>query len=595
MHPSNPIIRRRIQKSGSKSAFYIDGQPKSQKDVKALAESFSIQINNLCQFLPQDRVVEFAKMDAVETLGVTLRAAASSQMVQWHEDLKHLRSEEKETEVRQQNEQNHLKTLQAKQTVERAEVDRYNQRQDLVAKKRALENYRPIITAKTLKRRYDDLKDGIRSKKVELQQYEADTEPARLAEEDMKAYRDDIQRCANNRKGRFEAKKRVVAELSRDIDNNQKSFGKDLLEIDTIKQSEKTRKSDVRRLENEIINLEHELENENVDFDQASFTARLAELRTKKSKADREKSAFLNELNMIRAATHRQSEALQAKVNEKEHLNSRTGRQESLLSKLSQDTSRGWVWLKENMHTLSLKDKVYGPPIIECSVPDPKYADAVEALLGSTEFMAITCTNSADAQVIQNKLVGKTEAGGLGLQHIAIRTIPNPLSAYRSLVISEELSNVGFQGVLSDFIEGPSAVLAMLCDMAKIHRTAFAPRDLNTEQYAALQQYNSKQEFQAQVRKWVAGRVVYTSQGRAEYGLDSTNSRQIKKAQWFTGQPVATAELLQVEEAITTLKREIAEQKSSHDEKKKEYERANQEQINVENERVRSKCHRCRC
>ena len=592
MHSSNPIIRRRIQKAGSKSAFYINGQPKSQKDVKALAESFSIQINNLCQFLPQDRVVEFAKMDAVETLGVTLRAAASSQMVQWHEDLKQLRSEEKEAELKHHNEQNHLKTLQAKQSVERTEVDRYNQRQDLVVRKKALENYRPIITAKTLKKQYDDLKSEIRSKKVELQRFQADTEPARLAEEDMKRYRNDVQRIANNRKGAYETKRRAVGELSREIEDKQKNSGKDQFEIDAIKQSEKKRKLDAKRIENEIINLQHELENDVVEFDQASFTARLAEIRTKKSKADREKSAILNELNAIRTATLRQSDALKTKVSEKEHLNSRTGQQESLLAKLSQDTFKGWTWLKANMNTLSLRDKIYGPPIVECSVPDPKYADAVETLLGSTEFMAITCTNSADAQVIQNKLVGRTEAGGLGLQQISIRTIPNPLSSYKPLVISQELANVGFEGVMSDFIKGPEAVLAMLCDVSKIHKTAFAPKDLTNEQYAALQQYNGRQDLPTQVRKWVAGRVVYTSVGRAEYGLDTTRTNQVKKAQWFTGQPMATAELLQAEEAIQTLTSEIAEQKKLHVAKTDELKLADSELNDIEAERVRS-MYRC--
>ncbi|EDN08568.1 hypothetical protein HCAG_05067 [Histoplasma mississippiense (nom. inval.)] len=94
-HRENPVIRRTIVRKGNKSTFTINGKPSSKASVLELAKSFSIQIDNLCQFLPQDKVAEFAALSPIELLHSTQRAAAGPQMLQWHEDLKSLRAEQK--------------------------------------------------------------------------------------------------------------------------------------------------------------------------------------------------------------------------------------------------------------------------------------------------------------------------------------------------------------------------------------------------------------------------------------------------------------------------------------------------------------------
>lgn len=40
----------------------IIGETKSQKEVMNAISSLNIQVDNLCQFLPQDKVAEFAQV-----------------------------------------------------------------------------------------------------------------------------------------------------------------------------------------------------------------------------------------------------------------------------------------------------------------------------------------------------------------------------------------------------------------------------------------------------------------------------------------------------------------------------------------------------
>eukprot|EP00897_Mesotaenium_endlicherianum_P004315 jgi/Mesen1/3911/ME000208S02919 len=70
----------------NKSVWSINGVTKIKEDVKRLCQEYDIQIGNLTQFLPQDRVTEFAKMTPVELLRETEKAV-DERLHKQHEEL----------------------------------------------------------------------------------------------------------------------------------------------------------------------------------------------------------------------------------------------------------------------------------------------------------------------------------------------------------------------------------------------------------------------------------------------------------------------------------------------------------------------------
>ena len=178
----NPVVRRMIRKEDNKSIFWINGKQASKTAVLELCKKFSIQIDNLCQFLPQDRVVEFAKMTDVDRLRETQRAAAPPHMVAWHDQLKELRAEEKGLETNQLNERRHLESLEKQQARDQADVDRFQQREGLLRKAKCLSNVRPIIELRLRKKDYEQAKADIVGARRELDQIKADIEPAQRAQ-----------------------------------------------------------------------------------------------------------------------------------------------------------------------------------------------------------------------------------------------------------------------------------------------------------------------------------------------------------------------------------------------------------------------------
>jgi hypothetical protein len=571
----NHVIRRVIKVEGNKSAFYVDGRPSSQKNVVALAQSFSIQIDNLCQFLPQERVVEFAKLDPVSLLRETQRAAAPDDMVQWHNELKGLRTEEKALEAQQQSEDATLKSLQAKQNSTREDVERHNQRQELIGQSQTLEKCRPVITMNIIAAEARKLKAELRTKEQERDQYKAEVEPAQQAQKDMESYRDQVEQVAKLRKERFDGAKLTAESFVPRIKTEQDTLDNLTAEIDAERQADKTRKADIKRTESDIGRLRTLQDTAPVAYNQDDFDSRKAEIRSQISAIDRKTADLEDAMKRTRADVVGRREALQSKKSARQVLDTQSGQQADRLKRLSPDTYYGWDWLEKNMASLQLSDKAYPPPILSCSVPDSQFASIVESQLRPQDLMAITCTNARDAKIVQNKLLGKKQDGNLGLHQVTFRTCPRSRREYHEPLTRDELKALGFDSWISDHIQGPDAVLAMLCDSQSLHRSAYASRPLSNEQYSAAQA--------KKLSRWVSGREVYRVTTRQEYNASSTSVTGLRDAQHFTDQPVDTRSL---DAEIKELERDITMQKEEHQKMRNDHGELEGEKRHAEAQRV---------
>lgn len=85
----------RIFDLNGRSQWEIDGKPVSQKVYMQSIAEFNIQVDNLCQFLPQDRVQDFTKMNPQELLDNTQSSVCSPEIEEALRNLKELRSQQK--------------------------------------------------------------------------------------------------------------------------------------------------------------------------------------------------------------------------------------------------------------------------------------------------------------------------------------------------------------------------------------------------------------------------------------------------------------------------------------------------------------------
>lgn len=83
----NIIIKRKFKKQNKKSDWELNGQPATYQKIADKVGEMGIQLGNLCAFLPQDKVAEFAQMSPEMLLAETMKAAGDPGLTGWHDTL----------------------------------------------------------------------------------------------------------------------------------------------------------------------------------------------------------------------------------------------------------------------------------------------------------------------------------------------------------------------------------------------------------------------------------------------------------------------------------------------------------------------------
>merc|ERR1712142_1056306 len=92
------IIRRWERSTKTNSSWRINGRKVGPKEVEKLVDSLRIQVDNLCQFLPQDKVHDFSRLNSKGLLDSTIDAVGEIELKERHKELKDLQKNMNEGE-----------------------------------------------------------------------------------------------------------------------------------------------------------------------------------------------------------------------------------------------------------------------------------------------------------------------------------------------------------------------------------------------------------------------------------------------------------------------------------------------------------------
>lgn len=549
----NPILVRNIKRKDNKSSWLINGQTSTQRSVIELARSFSIQVDNLCQFLPQDKVVEFAAMNPVDLLRSTQLAAAPPEMIDYHENLKKLRARQKEMLSENRGDREQLANLEKRQEMQRGDVERMRQRAEIKKRLDWLEKCRPIPKYNAVATQAKEAKHRQRELTAELKNLKAELAPALRRVNEKQQYEREIKTLKEQRKTALEDGEKKVVKISKKIDDLDGKMG----DCDNTYAAEmnnaKSKKDEQRRIQQTIARLKKQMEDEPEAFDPRAINEQVQQ------KVDRVRHIEDKGREIYEQGLTLKGQGLRKKDQTEElhrrlaGLETQSGQQENKLQDASGDTYQAWQWIKENQD--KFEQHVYGPPMVECSLKDPMYANSIEGILQETDFYVITCQSNNDYLTLQQKLNHEMHLHG-----ISIRTCSTPLNQFRNPLSATQLRDLGLDDWAINHLNGPEPVLAMLCEGRHLHATAIGNRDINDEQL--------KRIAESPITSAVAGKYSYRFTRRREYGAagSSTATKDIQPARVWTNQPVDVS-------AKAALQRELNEHKSDLEEIKNELSR----------------------
>lgn len=554
---TNPIITTRITKDGNKADYMIDCKKSNKKSVQQLARSFSIQVDNLCQFLPQDRVVEFAALSPENLLIQTQRAAAPDYMIEWHEQLKGLRKEQRTQRDDQQRLMESLKQDENRQRLQEADVVRLRERSTLQERKADLEKLRPFPEYSMVKQRFDESKVRKKEAEKELRQLKRNLEPNLRAVKSKEDYKHATAKIVGMRQRLLQRQEGTVTDSRRKYEDMQAEILKCADEITTEKQSNKTNCQAADKCRREIAQLERLMQEPPEPFDPAAMNEQMRDLTRRKREIETRAQEIKQQVQSAMEQGRQRSTIVQQCVQEKEDLLSQAGKQVNKLKAASRDAAIAWNWIKENRD--KFEGEVYGPPIVECTIKDQRHAGAIETVVQDGEKLAFTVTSQRDFATLNKWLYSE-----LKLSNVNIRSSEHPVSSFQAPMSSDALQQYGLECYVLDLIEGPEPVLAMLCDNSKIHQTAYSSRDVTHAQYESVSR--------SSLSSFVTATQSYQIVRRREYGEHATSTRvnSLKIPRFFTDAPVDRQQEQEVDAREREARGEIAELKEQvkalHDE-----------------------------
>ncbi|KAI1212753.1 P-loop containing nucleoside triphosphate hydrolase protein [Annulohypoxylon truncatum] len=552
---SNHVIRMQIRKEDNKTKWWLNGKDCTHQAVKNLTNELRIQIDNLCQFLPQDRVAEFAGLTPVQLLHETLRAAAPEKMIKWHDQLKELHRKHKDLKARLDGCADTLRGHEARQQGSQADVDRLREREAIQKKIQDLHSARAIAEYNTLRRLVTEAKQKKHDASKRLQELEHACGPAFEAVNRKQKYQKKIEAVVDERKRALKNAEAACDQLLQAIEAQDERIKHLQNKRDAENNSHNTKRSDLAKIRRTITDLEARLQNKPPEFVGSEWNQKIRQQEHVLRENEAEKRTLrtrFEELKDLNMGKNREKAQVEKDL---EALNSQDGQKLAFLRRSHPDAARGWNWLRENQD--EFEKEVFGPPMLNCSVKDKRFSNQIQSLLAQDDFFCFTCQTVNDHKKLSSKFFKQ-----LGIA-VSIRTCGNEFASFRPSIPKEQVREMGLEGYAIEYLEGPEPVLAMLCSEKKLHISGVGFRDTSNDQFDQI-------VGTERIPNWANATNMYRITRRREYGdgVMSTTTRRVNPGKYWTDQPVDHAERSALQRRINELDEEIQEIKRQGQENK---------------------------
>ncbi|CAD6991075.1 unnamed protein product [Ceratitis capitata] len=520
------IFERSFPRNG-KSKYKIGEDVVPEKNYLSAIMEFKIQIGNLCQFLPQDRVQDFAKMDPQKIFFNTINSVCSHETINTFEELKNLRQSQlnEGNGVRKKKEE--LEQLQIQCNSLQQRLERFNEQQEYQNKLDVCEAKKLHLEASTL----DEQKK---------QQTKDLTLAKRKLEEDQQAYDNIMRRQSEIAK--------TSQEFARNITLKEQEEKTVITKKEGIDDQIKALKDQVEQARTKYLKRKREKADYDKDLEEETKMLQLLLRDLTKAKENYAEKDWTAEMNVIarniqdlkeQLAEHlKQRLEINRELDEKygpeigflrrriERSNDVHAQKLKLLEEKYPDVYRAVQWLRD--HQQLFKGTVYKPMILELTVRDPEHAKYFENTINARDLLAFTCENKEDVSLLVNELCVKQK-----LQiNVGHAPAANRINYHADRPI-EALRFCGFTAYLIDLIEGPPAIINYLCNLNNIHKIPIGSSDVNDKTDDVPNNINlffgGDQRYAVSVSRYSGEKSILQNQISGRNLLTSKNTNEILK------------------------------------------------------------------
>ncbi|KAG8218951.1 hypothetical protein J3R82DRAFT_4662 [Butyriboletus roseoflavus] len=467
----NLVIRRNLSAKTRSSTFTLNGQQTTGKEISNRMAKLNVQVGNLCSFLPQDKVSEFAQMTPQQLLRETQRAAGDTNLTEWHDTLITSGKEVKAIQERIKEEQESLRVMEERNAQLERDVARYQERMRIEKEIAVLRVLIPVNEYHEAKERYAEAKERQRELHGRVAKLRDKNAPVHAKREQLAAQYKEFEKAREKKKNASKAKFQQMKARWHESDHLENEAEDVTNKLVGLKRAEKDRAKKIKDLENQIRKMQDEIDNPPELEDLQAINNEIRQLNTDHNRTKNS----MEELQDRQKANIDASAAEKAKIEEAmgqlQRLEDERHRKLENLRTWDRDHAEAVAWLRNNQSRFKME--VFEPPMICCNVPDKKFTNAVEACFNANQLKTLVAQCEEDYELLNRCLNDSNEAG---LRKDArINTWFRPKVDHLGPPMSdEELKALNFDTYAIDKISCPDGLLWYLSREINLHRTAIA-------------------------------------------------------------------------------------------------------------------------
>ncbi|KAI8138054.1 hypothetical protein BJV82DRAFT_632418 [Fennellomyces sp. T-0311] len=462
----NVVIQRNITKSSNASTWRLNGRSAPQKEILSIVNGLNVQVDNLCQFLPQDKVAEFAQLTPPQLLERTQEAAGAHDLLKWHQSLAEWRKVEREMARVYESDADQLKSMQTRNADLERDVIKMRQRAQILKHVELLQAKLPLVKYTDAKKAYERAKEILDEKKAILAQVKRENEPIEEARRQYKEAADIAQAKKaeqNDAQQELRQKLQRITNLYSRSDSEKNKIDR---EIKSLQRREHERATEIKNKELRIQRAKEALVEEPSQEGIAQLNKDIEDINRQLNDKEFEGQQLVNQNNTLGRRKREIEHELQGKKNEMAAMNNVARRRCETLRKWQADTVAAYTWLKNNREKFS--GRIHGPIVLQIDLKDQRYADLVETILGgrhSNHLRAFVCELKEDYHKFTQEVV---DAQGLRVTVVWPGIIDR--ASVKPLMSQEELrSRHNLDYFVSELLEGPRILIDYLCSETKIN------------------------------------------------------------------------------------------------------------------------------
>lgn len=544
-------IERVITLKLNKSKWKVDGSASDAMTVSKLVKRLNIQLDNLCHFLPQERVAEFASLSPEKLLLEMERTIGDNTLLEKHQLLIDLDQSLVDVSGKVESAQGYIDAL--KEDVEKyaREAERFQEYEEKTKEIGYHKKLLPYAKLQDLKNLMASLKLVRDRAKKALEDFHKNTEPLQKHSEKAvaltKALEEELQLI--NRK---------VAQFTQSISTETEGLSSDQQNIKECKNKIDHLRS---RTENQKLELQKTIEEKEkitskLQAIQAVDPNQLAELEEQRLAKYDAKSKIEEELDSFKlqaSSLAKEIELNEQRIREERKKLNSNDRLEVLRStgtryrrELMEMSYKAHLLLRREKQTRELK--YYEAPIISCRVTDVRFAKYFEKIVDNMSLFALYFEND---QLYQGVSTILPKDLNVPMRVLSRREPDDKLPR-------DQLKRLGFDGCLSDFVTGPEPVIRALKQKCFIHMIPVALRAMSEELIQKFIDYITLRPGFKNARFAVENVIFLVS--RSKHGSKQTlyQTEHISEAQIMAAEGLTEDIKREIQKRLWTLKEKIA-------------------------------------